>query len=237
MLPTFVLLAVSTTMLLAQGRVLFNNFGTGTFYPIWTYSGLGQSNNVGANYSIQLRWATGTFADQIAFEAANPAASLPVAFFGATGGSPETDGAGLFDGGAVPIGPVGTYTMQARGWFNNGIYPTYDHAANAGQKTGRSVLFTVNVTAPPAGANHTVFPSFVINFFEVNPVPPKLDITLVNGQAVVSWPTMPNAALQSRTNLASGNWLDVPGPYIFVNGRYTVTNTVSGSARYFRLRY
>ncbi len=226
------LLVAPAFTVLAQGRVNFNNVN-GQLYPI--YTGFAPSNNVGANYSIQLRWVVGTITDQSAFEAANPAASVAVAFFGVTGGSPETDGAGLFDGGTVAIGPVGTYTMQARAWYNGGFYPTYDHAATAGVLTGRSVLFTMNVTAPPTAANHTVFPSLGINTFGGASPPPKLAITLLSNQVVVSWPYNPAFSLQTATNLTTSNWVNIPGPFPIVSGRYALTNSVSGSS-YFRLR-
>lgn len=162
-LPILALLVASATNLLGQGRVLFNNYSTAPpFNPIWTWSGIGgQSNNVGANFFVQLTWAAGTFANQVAFDQANPNTFSPTSFFGTTGGSPETDGAGLFDGGTIPIGPAGTYTMQVRGWIST--YPTYNAARGSGTPyLGTSQLFTMDVTAAPIEALSTVFPSFAI---------------------------------------------------------------------------
>jgi len=109
----FAPLITPTTLLFAQGRVNFNNFDAGRFpmYPIWTTDNQSRSNNVGSDFSMQLRWAAGIFTHQFAFDAANPAASVPVSLFGTTGGDSLVNGSGFFDGGTIPIGPVGTYTM------------------------------------------------------------------------------------------------------------------------------
>jgi len=109
----FAPLITPTTLLFAQGRVNFNNFDAGRFpmYPIWTTDYQSRSNNVGSDFSMQLRWAARTFTNQFEFDAANPAASVPVSFLGTTGSDPLVYGSGGFDGGTIAIGPVGTYTM------------------------------------------------------------------------------------------------------------------------------
>jgi len=101
------------------------------------------------------------------------------------------------------------------------------------------VLFTLDVTAAlPTLATNTVFPAFRIDFrmTEWPLPPPKLEITFVNGQAVVFWPYNPAFDLLTTRNLTSGSWSYVPGPFPVLNGRYSLTNSASGSRKFFRLR-
>lgn len=168
-LLTLAAIAVSAATIYAQGRVGFDNLGTLNAITITTdpaFAVVGQGApgaNVGANYSVQLLWAAGTYTDMGLFLAAGPQSSGPVAFFGATGGSPTTDGAGLFDGGVVAMGgPGGAYTMMARAWYNNGQYSTYSAATGAGANTGTSTLLTLNVTEPPTPALFANFASYTV---------------------------------------------------------------------------
>ena len=135
-----VILALHATIGLSahgQGRVAFNNMASGNaifVYRFVTPFG-GPDVYPGGDYSIQLLWAPGTtYGSHLEFCDAIQGASLPVSFFGATGGFPYTDGAGLFDGGDVAIGAVGAYTMVARAWYNGGRYSSYDAAVNAGTR-------------------------------------------------------------------------------------------------------
>ena len=231
MKPILAVLVMSATTLLGQGRVRFNNIASWSAIYIYT------PVYVGGDYSIQLLWAPGTNYSVQEFYSAIQGASFPVSFWGTTGGSPSTDGAGLFDGGSVAIGPVGICTMMARAWYNGGQYPTYEAAVSADANAGRSALFTANVMASPTPANDTLFPAFSMELPSpvVTPPRPRLAIELTNGQAAVSWPYNPAYYLQTTTNLWSGNWFSVPGPFAVVNGRTIVTNAISESARYFRL--
>jgi hypothetical protein len=150
-----------------QSRVNFNNLISGNTITVGAdnmgAAGGAAGAYVGANYSIQLLWAAGTYADLGLFFAANPQSSTPVAFFGATGGGPTTDGAGLFDGGTVAFGgAAGTYTALARAWYNNGQYSTYSAATGANANAGQSALFSINATASPTPAPNTTFGSFTV---------------------------------------------------------------------------
>jgi hypothetical protein len=167
-LVTFAVIGVSALTVLGQARVAFQNinnyFGTGqgavTIGTPANPPATGQY--VGSDYSIQLLWKAGTFADLASFLAASPSSSSPVAFFGTTGGDPTT-GAGIFDGGTVALGgPAGTYTFLAQAWYNGGTYSTYDAAATAGKNVGRSVLFQIAATEPPTPQKFTDFPSFTV---------------------------------------------------------------------------
>jgi hypothetical protein len=176
-LLTLAIVGLSALTMYGQGRVAFNNYVSGNAITIVAagdpllQAAAGQganSANLGANYSVQLLWAPqGTYADTAAFLAAMLGSSGPIAFFGTTGGSPGTDGAGLFDGATVPnpVGtsmPAGTYTMAARAWFNGGANATYDAARAANANTGWSAFFNVAATVSPATPNNTIFPSFVV---------------------------------------------------------------------------
>ncbi len=113
------------------------------------------------------------------------------------------------------------------GWQYFDWIPLTDNQGNL-VVANLSGVETLRVTATQGSWN--------ANFFMLVPAPPKLAIALANGQALVSWPTNPpNFNLQGTTNLSQANWLNIPGPFALVNGRYTVTNSLSGAARYFRL--
>lgn len=169
MLVATSLLAVSAVTLFGQGRVLFNNITSGNAITVISF---GPTVYAGGNYSIQLLWAPqASYGNSAAFFAAVIGSSPAVSFFGTTGGSPGTDGAGLFDGGTVP-NPSGTsmppaaYTMMARAWFNGGQFPTYAAAQASGANIGISAFFNIAATAPGNPANTTIFPSFQIGIPE-----------------------------------------------------------------------
>jgi hypothetical protein len=165
LLVTITMVALAVGTMYGQGRIGFDNLGTGNTITVGPLnqgpSGGAAGANIGANYSIQLLWApVGTYANEAAFLAAIVGQSAAVQFFGVTGGGPTTDGAGLFDGGSVPV-PVGSYTVQARAWFNTG-FNSYDLAFAAGMNTGTSAFQNLDSTAPPTPAQFTSFPSFTV---------------------------------------------------------------------------
>jgi hypothetical protein len=177
LLLTLTAVAASALTMYGQGRVLFNNLQSATGITVaanpnnqGATGGL-PGQNVGANYSIQLVWApVGTYTTDIQLAAAALGSSAAVSFFGATGGSPGTDGAGLFDGGTIPnpVGtamPAGNYSMMARAWFSTG-FATYDLAKAGGRNTGYTI-FQLGATAFPAGAPNTIFSPFTVG----TPVP------------------------------------------------------------------
>lgn len=167
-------IACTVLAAIAQSRINFNNienfYGAGqgavTVDPVRPNQGPDgglPGQYVGSAYSAQLLWKAGTFSDLAAFLAASPSSSPAVPFFGTTGGNPSSDGAGLLDGGTVPLGgPAGVYTLLVRAWYNGGTYGTYDAALAAGKNVGDSGLFTINATEPPTPPNTTTFPSFTV---------------------------------------------------------------------------
>jgi len=175
-LVTLTAVAVSALTMYGQSRVNFNNYVSGSAVTVGAdnmgATGGAVGANVGANYSVQLLWSAGTFADMAAFLASNPQSSSPVAFFGVTGGSPGTDGAGLFDGGAVAFGgAAGTYTAMTRAWFNGGVNSTYAAAQAANANIGDSGLFQIGATVAPTPAPNTTFAAFTVGTTAIIPEP------------------------------------------------------------------
>jgi len=157
----------SALTMYGQGRFNFNNLTSGNLVSVGTpnqgASGGTAGQNVGSVYSAQVLWLPGTIADLTTFLNGTPSSSTAVAFFGTTGGGPNTDGAGLFDGGTVATGgAAGTYTMLVQAWFNNGQFSTYALAAAGQKNVGRTPLFQMNVTASPTPAPTTTFAPFTV---------------------------------------------------------------------------
>jgi DNA-binding beta-propeller fold protein YncE len=68
-------------------------------------------------------------------------------------------------------------------------------------------------------------------------VRPRLSITKSGTNALISWTlATPNYTLQSNTNLAGTNWIAMSGTPGTNNGNYVLTNGITGSARFFRLK-
>jgi subtilisin family serine protease len=66
---------------------------------------------------------------------------------------------------------------------------------------------------------------------------PTLQATHVGNRILLSWPT--NASgflLRSTANLSSGGWAAVSPSPVAVGGRFFVTNTITGNARFYRLQ-
>jgi hypothetical protein len=75
-----------------------------------------------------------------------------------------------------------------------------------------------------------------VGYGDASDLPQSLEVAHGGNAVVISWST--NATqfvLQSTDNLNPANWLDVSNPAAIVDGRNTVTNVISGPARFFRL--
>jgi len=165
LLLTLTVVAATALTMYGQGRVSFNNSVSGNVISITTNPALAAAGQgapgavLGSTYSIQLLWApSGSYATEAAFLAALVGSGPAVAFLGTTGDAASN--AGLFAGGATPnpagtAMPVAAYTMQARAWFNNGQYATYDAAFNGGANVGFSAFFTLTPTVAPTPAPAT----------------------------------------------------------------------------------
>jgi hypothetical protein len=66
--------------------------------------------------------------------------------------------------------------------------------------------------------------------------PPTLSIAVSGTNAIISWPSSTDSgySLQSTTNLASPNWLSAGASFV-VGTNNVVTNSISGSAQFYRL--
>jgi hypothetical protein len=104
MLRVFVLSVLAVPMAMAQGGLIFQDLNTPDTYG---------STNVGAEFSVELWW--GPLGSDASTLVAIPGSQ--VNYFGTTGGSPGTDGAGTFNRGLVTVSDqLGgtTLTMQVR---------------------------------------------------------------------------------------------------------------------------
>lgn len=71
----------------------------------------------------------------------------------------------------------------------------------------------------------------------VAPAPPTLNISLISNQAVLSWPTSAVAfTLESSSSLSSGLWTSNSKPLVATGSVFKVTNNLTGSSQFFRLR-
>jgi hypothetical protein len=143
------------------------------------------------------------------------------------------------------VGVTGTapFTFQ---WRRNGT-----NLVNSGNVSGVTTSnLTLTAVTTNDAANYTVVVSnpagsvtsvvAVLSVILPN-TPPRL---VFNGLApsgnnlILSWPTnMVGFTLQSTTNLTPPvTWSDVTNPRVVIGGQYTVTNSRSGSAQFFRLR-
>ncbi|HVV01970.1 MAG TPA: NF038122 family metalloprotease [Verrucomicrobiae bacterium] len=76
----------------------------------------------------------------------------------------------------------------------------------------------------------------VIGYTRIVPPPPTLTMARSGNNVVIAWPTSADGyTLQSTTSLKPASWVTVsPAPTI-VNGKYTVTNSLAGAAKFYRL--
>jgi len=61
--------------------------------------------------------------------------------------------------------------------------------------------------------------------------------TQAGNQLILSWRTnYTGFALQSSSDPASGTWTTCSNPPVIIGGQFVVTNPISGTAGYFRLK-
>jgi hypothetical protein len=166
-LTTIALTATSAMTAFGQGSFNFGNtFDSARAIMTGDPSNPSPINSfVGSDYSVAFYWANG-------FGAAEGSLSLLpatiTAFFGATGGGPTVDGAGLFDIGTVNLAAATgqQITGQVVAWYNGGQYATYADALAAGVNVGRSTTFDLTlatgVIQPPNLVNMNAFSVSVV---------------------------------------------------------------------------
>ena len=105
-------------------------------------------------------------------------------------------------------------------------------------------LYSGNIYKFDRSGNGTVFASGLQNPIALAirrtssvSAPPELFITPSGTNVILSWAlAAPNYTLQSCTNLSGTNWIAVPGTPGTNNGNYVVTNSILGSADFYRLK-
>jgi uncharacterized repeat protein (TIGR03803 family) len=139
-------------------------------------------------------------------------------------------------------GAPGQPINSSLSWANGGGATSYDVYFN-GQFKGNQTAATYN---PATLAYNTTYPwridaknsggTTTGDSWSFTTVAPKLGAAQQGSSLILLWPT--NAVgfmLQYATNLPSTNWQTVVPSPVIVNGQYTVTNTTSGMAKFFRL--
>ena len=82
-----------------------------------------------------------------------------------------------------------------------------------------------------------IFGSGTIFSISLLPTPPKLTITPVGPNVILSWPiSAAGFTLQSSSNLGpSAVWITNSSPPFVINNQFTVTNPISGTQQFYRL--
>jgi len=139
-------------------------------------------------------------------------------------------------------GTVARFTVQAEGaaglvfqWLRDGL--------PIGGATGPS--FTLPLAQPSDAAPYSVIVSAggdsvvsKVATLSITP-PPRLSVTHVAGDIVLSWPTLPGGfGLQSLAAFAAGTgWKDATAPATLSNGQNVVTLPTTEPVQLFRLKY
>ena len=161
-------------------------------------------------------------------------------------------------GGSANAGAfhVGFYGFSTTATGLNTLAPFYEQPLS-GCPANSTVSFMLNITINSTTTPGTYYLGYRINdehevaecnendnpiwYWTLNVLPPptaapKLGVAQEGSSLILVWPT--NAvgfALQYATNLPSTNWNTVVPSPVIVNGQYTVTNSTSGMAKFFRL--
>jgi len=131
-----------------------------------------------------------------------------------------------------PVQSVDYYYANAQGMAvdsagNLYVANYYDGTVMKFDKNGNGSLFATNLDTPE---------SIAIKRDSAAPFIPTLTINRSGPNVILSWPLAASAyTLQSKTNLATGNWLAVPGTRGTNLTSFLVTNSITGSTKFFRL--
>jgi len=145
----------ATVSVYGQGSFIFDNLSQSngvvpvsiTANPAGAHPGEGAAGAfIGSSYTASLFYETGTVGSQAAFDAGSPILfpGADTAFIGTTGGSPTTDGAGLFGGGIQTLpGVTGTISVEVRAWWNGNGVTSYAQSLAGGYNVGESIPVSV----------------------------------------------------------------------------------------------
>jgi uncharacterized repeat protein (TIGR03803 family) len=197
----------------------------GNFYGTTVNGG---TNSTGTVFKISTNGAlTNLYSFSGGNDGANPYAGLVQGSDGDFYGTTQSGGTNGGEGTVFKIGANGSYTSLYS--FSGGADGSNPQAALVQGSDGNFYGTTYGGGTGEAG---TVFRLTV-------PLgPPHLTIVPAGATVILTWPTNPTGfTLQTTANLASlAGWTTVsPGPVV-VNGQNTVTNPISGTQQFFRLK-
>src|SRR5579862_3622960 len=132
---------------------------------------------------------------------------------------------------------LGTFSVPLGGWSSWEWATLVD-------SNGKPVTVTLDgsqQTLQLEGSTNGSEPEVNVNFFLLAPVAPspKISESLSGGKIVLSFPLQNGFTYQVlyTTNLANPNWLPVPGsPTITGSGSTNITDTIGGTARFYRVQ-
>jgi uncharacterized repeat protein (TIGR03803 family) len=132
---------------------------------------------------------------------------------------------------AVNTNGTGFTTLLAFTWSLDAVsYMTNSDGEHpgAGLILSANTLYGEAADGGPSG-DGTVFSLFV-------PGPPQLGIVLSGANVILTWKnTATGFTLESTASLASPAWSTVSPAPVIVNGQYTVTNAIAGTAIFYQL--
>jgi len=217
---------------LSQGNVNFNNNGIVVGNPDYMLvHNLDGSPLIGTNWVAQLYYgASGSPENNLI------ALTNPPAYF-----RPQTTSySGTWSGGTrffVGFSDGDRVVLQVKVW-DGALFPTYETAFDAGGITGKSILFDYALWSggPPVCYLMYNFRGFTLR----DPSVPLLSAILSGSgnQIVLSWPTnFLGFTLQSSPSLgADATWTDFTNAPASAGEDYFMTNTVSATSQFYRLK-
>jgi len=166
--------------------------------------------------------------------------------------SPNTQGIGLLQGGAVttpftPIGAVGvganTDPIQVNLSYNGAVLSATfkDTVSGATYSTNLTVNIPSILGSSTGyfgftGADGGVASTQVISSFSMAPVASQLKLAIVGNNLVLSWPTSTAGVLMSSSSLTNPTWAQDTDNFRIVGNNATVTVPIGGGKKFFRLQ-
>ena len=139
-----------------------------------------------------------------------------------------------FDGGPYGVGTV--FSVNTDGTSFKTLYSFTGGTNSDGAIPGARLILSDNTLYGTTAKGGSAAAGTVFSI-SLPVVPPRLIITPVGENVVLSWPTNATGfTLQSTTNLISPvGWAAVPSAPVVVNGLNTVTNLITSRQQFFRL--